>query len=925
MTKARILANLISDNAELADGQISVAEVVGAAPLASPTFTGTVTTAAVTMNGYLTVNGGGVDVNTVIYPNGIAMEDSRAISFGTGADFELSSGGTFLDHNLKDNARHLRIINGLTEHHRFSGDGSVIFNNSGADANFLVKSDNNDHMLFLNAGNDRIGIANSAPTTTLDVSGTITADNFTNVDLSPIASTISDTAVDVFVYDTSKDSDGGAWRKRTQHTSWYNEAASSTRGSRKEFPAVAVIVLENYALSIYDGDDPDLPLWKEMIMTSAANTYWFGFGAGYPFPKAVSALNGEISLVNNDAGNSSAGLTRVRFIQDDIYRNAYSISYSGKYEYNISNYSTTNGSYDQNANIIVSNRSNDVAMTVLPNAPIDAATGLPAVTTAVATDGGTSVIKDDGTVVDITGFQPVENVNFSGDKLAINTPVSSNSFINIGPSTLSTDTTSSAWKEVEINSTNTNDFKVLTNTANHQVFDNTYYSAGSNGLLAVLPDYAAPQTSLYAYTTSSYATGHMVGDTKLATLSDTSTTNVTGSDLVGSATLYATARITSRTYTAGSSTVGIDDAEATVDGYVGLTMGGLTSGKVYTVTIVGNQTYTPTTNYFNFISVNDSTNYVIDGALQGTTTPQSITFTAGSTNRIYFYSGYSGGTINYTWTLRLAEEDRSVNNNGLQVFGTVTKTAVATGADLVAYSGFSSSNYLKQPYNSDLNFGTGDFTYSFWASAPSSGTDRLWLTHGKYNTAKSGLNILQYNSGGSGDEAHFYVGNAGAGYVVVTGIEGTGLHNWAVVRKSGTLEVYRDGKLAGSVANTNDINLSNEAIKDLYVGVGLSGSSVYNYGAGTLALLRISATAASPEQIAKIYEDEKVLFQENAQATLYGSSDAVTALAYDDSTELLHVGTSAGRSVFQGLRRVDNTTTAVSAAISASNNLVGEQ
>jgi hypothetical protein len=42
MTKARILANLISDNAELADGQISVAEVVGAAPLASPTFTGNV-------------------------------------------------------------------------------------------------------------------------------------------------------------------------------------------------------------------------------------------------------------------------------------------------------------------------------------------------------------------------------------------------------------------------------------------------------------------------------------------------------------------------------------------------------------------------------------------------------------------------------------------------------------------------------------------------------------------------------------------------------------------------------------------------------------------------------------------------------------------------------------------------------------------
>ena len=74
-----------------------------------------------------------------------------------------------------------------------------------------------------------------------------------------------------------------------------------------------------------------------------------------------------------------------------------------------------------------------------------------------------------------------------------------------------------------------------------------------------------------------------------------------------------------------------------------------------------------------------------------------------------------------------------------------------------------------------------------------------------------------------------------------------------------------------------------------------------------------------------MYEDEKVLFQENAKATLYGSSDAVTALAYDEDTELLHVGTSAGRSDFQGLRRINNTTTAVTTAISASDELIVEQ
>ena len=70
-----------------------------------------------------------------------------------------------------------------------------------------------------------------------------------SLDLDAIDKDITDTAVDVFVYDTRKDSDGGAWRKRTQNTSWYNETlGTSTRGSRKEFPAVAVLVL-------YDGGE----------------------------------------------------------------------------------------------------------------------------------------------------------------------------------------------------------------------------------------------------------------------------------------------------------------------------------------------------------------------------------------------------------------------------------------------------------------------------------------------------------------------------------------------------------------------------------------------------------------------------------------------------------------------------------------------
>ena len=54
-----------------------------------------------------------------------------------------------------------------------SVDGSAIFNESGADKDFRVESDGNANMLFVNGGNDRIGIANSAPLTKLDIQASV--------------------------------------------------------------------------------------------------------------------------------------------------------------------------------------------------------------------------------------------------------------------------------------------------------------------------------------------------------------------------------------------------------------------------------------------------------------------------------------------------------------------------------------------------------------------------------------------------------------------------------------------------------------------------------------------------------------------------------------------------------------------------------
>ena len=93
---------------------------------------------------------------------------------------------------------------------------------------------------------------------------------------------------------------------------------------------------------------------------------------------------------------------------------------------------------------------------------------------------------------------------------------------------------------------------------------------------------------------------------------------------------------------------------------------------------------------------------------------------------------------------------------------------------------------------------------------------------------------------------------------------------------------------------------------------------------GRLALVRASNTAATEEQVFKMYNEEKQLFQKNAKCTLIGTSNQVNAIAHDDTTDILHVGTSTGRSEFRGLERINSTTTAVSNAISASNGLVAE-
>ena len=892
------------------------------------TFAGTVTA-----NSGLTVGNSNIGSNTSHLVN-LTINNNGHIGttyMSTAIQIATSGNVTFKapDFNLTaDNARLVieeadgTDISYLGDH-TGAGQGALFLYNHGGTATVKLTADS--HANYINNGN-KFGIGTATPQADLHVEGTAL---LKEAMLKEIAKDISITVVDVFVYDTSRDSDGGAWRKRTQHTSWYNESLNTAiRGPRKEFPAVAIIAIQNTKLYIYDGDDPDMPMW--MVFDSNLKDILGGASAsGGAWFENVEALNGELFVAS--VSGHSPYLFETNFISEKgrMTDNSNEYCYYG----NIEQRNDGLGMYIDNSGGIAFLYTRGVTAKALPNSPIDIATGLPMPTVAVSTGRGVSIKHTDGRIVDLAWSTDVFNhVAFTKDNSLI---ASGAGWYGIG-SIPQVDTDFNAgWtgktgvRPFASYNDGSSDLMLVGGATISGVTGGERRGIATDaGLTLLRESKVEPTAGAVAHITKDYNTGWMIGDTKLA-LSSTDATNPAGAELV-------TGWVNGSTYaydTLSTSGATISSAITNGSNFAGAVSNAmsLTAGKQYTASFALTINSGAALTYVLFVTDQSGGGSLGLGKhlVNIGTGNHCFTFTAPSTGTFYLLlQAGNGVTTNFTTgavSVRLAESDRSYNDKGVQVFGTVTKTAVATGTDLVGYSGFDGSKYLYQPYNSTLNFGTGNFAYTFWHSCLASGSDRLWLSHGKYNTAGGGLNIIQVNSSGSGDQAQFYIGNSGQGAIAVEGVEGRGYQQWVVTRKSGVFYVYRNGKLEGSIVNSGNVNLSSQSINGLYLGAGYTGSSVFAYGAGSLALIRISADAPTEKQIKEMYEDEKHLFIPGAQSTFYGTSNAVVAIDQDDSTEILHVGTSSGRSDFQGLRRVNNTTTAVGAALSAHDGLVIEE
>ena len=757
---------------------------------------------------------------------------------------------------------------------------------------------------------------------------------YPNISIGALSASIASTAVDTFVYDTRKDSDGGAWRKRTNHTSWYNETLNTaTRGSRRDFPAVAVIVATNTEITIYDGDSADMPMW--MVFQVGSGKY-VNNTSGSGVLTSVAALNAQIAWAGFRLG-------RIDFARD--YGDMLEEGYYNWFVTPISTRNSSLSSYSTVGSRISNNYTNDVAMTVLPNAPVNALTGLPIPTIAVATNAGISVVHNTGEVntinaTDATEYNVWRSVGFTKDyKLIINSTYSGVNnniihvcdipYVNFSGSVVNTRITplNSRYYHsdssipnmrpaqgsglAEVVSTGINSLAIGTN-------------AGGLNLVAEAPETVSGVTSssMIAHVMPTYNTGWMPGNIKGAWLSDTTTETLSASELVSNGNF--TTNTTGWTGTnATLSVVGgellITSTIASGNAIADQTISGLVVGKTYIISAVGRNSLNTT----QYAGINGVTN----GASQNsaTSSPFSFQFVAATTSiglRLFFTASGVGQVVYFdSVSVRLAEVDRSVANFGLLPFGSITKAPVNTGCDLVGYTFPTAGDYFEQPYKSSIGgIGTGDFCVMGWfrnaqqsvtffdiASAASprffvatmyGSTNNLWI----YMDTAAG--ILNWTP------SPFYnVVNVDAWQFV------------AVKRSGITMSVSVNGspwfdntatEAGGSLNSTSRVTLGQ------------------NYTQGSLAghkqaLWRFTTSVPTSDQIAKIYNDEKMLFVAGAKACLYSTSSAVTDVAYDDSTDLLHVGTASGRSVFDGLRRMDNTTTAVTTAISASNGLVAEQ
>lgn len=715
--------------------------------------------------------------------------------------------------------------------------------------------------------------------------------------------------VAAFVYDTTKDSDRGAWRKRCRQTSWYNEALNTaTRGARREFPKKALIVARAGSVTIHDMDDAACPMW---MVFSAATT------SQHARSTAVSAAilaNGILVIGGNQ------GVARVDFIRDfSVFSNN---SYSGSWTDGrvVSRNGDTAVAAGSAYGLIAAIQVNGVAATVLPGTPVDKRRGLPTPTVAVATAGGVSVIHWGWWVNSYTASD-YNHVAYAADDWLWASRNGGATLLGFSPTSQMSMATYDA---------------LYTATTSTPAISGTGFVKVGRGARGVVP-VAHPTFGLnllrregvqnrgmIACVRQAYNTGFMIGDIKLALAESTAdVTSLVAYSLLDDFSSYADDTALNAVYTSISgATLSLDTGRLKITNGAGagvarrLWANNLTVGQRYewAVDLTGGTAGVDV----RFASTQGGNNYgtatFTDAGNSATRTGSFVAISSDLWIDARTSAPASGTGFFDNFRLKAVASDRSVAGNHPTVVGTVTRAAVASGAELAAYGGFSASDYLERAYHADFDMGTGDFAVCGWFYlAPNSAIET----------------ILERDSASTGQRWTLNVTAAGLLQWIVddntttvtstsaNAVDDSRWHHFVVGKRGANQLLWIDGVLVDS--DTAPTLTLNNASAVLRVGESAAGGNPLTNG--RLAIPRITkGSMPTPAQIRAMYEAERGLFEANAKCLLVGS-DNVQGLAYDDSTDLLYVAKAAGGTdVFKGLVRVETMNIASQGAAMTSDN-----
>lgn len=267
--------------------------------------------------------------------------------------------------------------------------------------------------LFKVAENGALTVGSDAARADIEVYGNLIKKGYT-------ASTSFPLITSIFVYDTSRDSDAGAWTNHimAQGKSWYTETKDDAIGDpcipttddrcgSSAFPKKAVIIATQSDVYIFDAQTNTM--W--MRFTQTGGTYALGID-GSNQPSSVFALNGVLYVGTYSTGS---GLYAFDFINDRLYN--YDTIDRTQGDKNIANRNTP-VSYATDpitALALPDNAVNDVHGAVLSGINVNATanTALPGgVFIAAATDSGAAVINmSSGKVVRFAGTTITNDVN----------------------------------------------------------------------------------------------------------------------------------------------------------------------------------------------------------------------------------------------------------------------------------------------------------------------------------------------------------------------------------------------------------------------------------------------------------------------------------------------------------------------------------